>query len=257
MKEYYENKWSRNIFAFISFLMCLVSIWIIWSRESTFVVVGGLAMFGLFLYPILNSFVYKIQLSDDFIIEKSLFQTKQIFFKDITHINLQNFFAEFISNKKKIYIGKFFIRLGDEIIKTVVSKIKENPNLLIAGDPIIFQTFINDLSMNTSLPDNNENNPSEFVEKAELIKKRWLFREVNLETSKGNYKITYYGRGAGYECIFVNDELVSKKDSALWYVPNFNFSYHDLNLSVNVRVYPWFAIRKFWIEVNNKTVYSE
>lgn len=96
-----------------------------------------------------------------------------------------------------------------------------------------------------------------FIENAELIEKRWLLRIVNLITSKGNIKIAYFGRGLGYECVFVNDELASKKESFLWYVPKFSFNFKGMNISVNIRIYPWLTIRRFWIEVDNKIVYSE
>jgi len=259
MKEYSENKWAKIIFFVLSLSMCLVSLWLIWSRESAFVIVVGIAMLALSLYILINLFVHKITLNDEFIAEKSLFKSKQILLQEITHINIQSFFTEIISDRKKIHIAKFNIENSDEIIGTVISKVKDNKNLLLAGDPILFQSYVNDFSENRSLKEYNENNMTNFtfVENAELLEKRWLFRVVNLTTSKGNFKITYFGKGMGYECVFVNDDLVSKKDSSLWYVPKFDFNYQGINISVNVRIYPWLTIRKFWIEVENKIVYSE
>lgn len=96
-----------------------------------------------------------------------------------------------------------------------------------------------------------------FVESAQLIQETWLSRVVNLKTSKGIFKITYLGSGIGFESVFINDKLISKKYSSLWFIPNFSFDCKGINFSVNVRVYPWLMIRKFWIEVNNNIVYSE
>ena len=259
MKEYKENQTVKFIFVSLSFLMCLLSIWMISSMESMFVVLCGFAMLGLFLYSLINPFVHKIVLADDFIEKKTLLGKKQIFFKDVTHINVQSFFSEIRAEKKKINIGKYVMQNSDEIIGSVISKIKDNQGLLFAGDPILFQSYVNDFSGNRSLKEYNENNLTNFtfVENAELVEKKWLFRNVNLKTSKGDFKITYFGRGMGYECVFVNDELVSKKDSTLWYVSKFHFNYQEINFSVNVRVYPWMTIRKFWIEIEGKIIYSE
>ena len=259
MKEYNENKWAKIIFVCVSLLMCALALWIIIGGETIIVTLGGVAILALFLYTIVNSFVHKIILDEDFIAEKSLFKRKQILFQDITHINIQSLFAEIKSGKEKIHVGKFTIENSDEVVGSVISKIKDNERVLFSGDPIVFQSFVNDLSVPKSLTEYNESKPTDFtfVEKAELLEKRWLFRVVNLTTSRGSFKITYFGKGMGYECVFVNDDLVSKQDSHLWYVPKFDFNFQGINFSVNVRVYPWLAIRKFWIEVDNKIVYSE
>ena len=259
MKEYNENKWAKIIFVCMSLLICALALWLIFSRETMFVTFGGVAMLALSLYTLINPFIHKIILAEDFIAEKSLFKSKQILFQEITHINIQSLFAEVISGKEKIHIGKFNIENSDEIIGSVILKIKDNERLLFSGDPIVFQFYVNEFSDNKSLTEYNEGGLTNFtfVQNAELLEKRWLFRAVNLTTSKGSFKITYFGKGMGYECVFVNDDLVSKQDSHLWYVPKFIFKYQGMNISVNVRVYPWLTIRKFWIEVDNKTVYSE
>ncbi len=177
----------------------------------------------------------------------------------MTHIGVDSILTEIKAGKEKIIINKFVIENADEVIGTVISEIKDNKGLLFRGDPILFHSYINEFSDNKSLTEYNENNLTDFtfVENAELIEKRRLFRVVNLITSKGNFRITYFGKGMSYECVFVNDELVSKKDRHFWYAPNFNFNYQGINFSISVRVYPWLTIRKFWIEVDNKIVYSE
>lgn len=259
MKEYKENAYFKIISVSISLSFCFLSLWLIWNQESALVVAGGLAMLGFFLYGVINPFIYRIILTDDSIEEINLFRKKRIFFKDVTHINIQSFFSQIKAARKEINVGRVSVQNFEEIIGTVVSKIKDNKGLLFAGDPILFQSYINDYSENKLLREFGENNLTNFtfVEDAELHESRWLFRSVNLKTSKGDFNITYFGRGKGYECVFVNDELVSKKDSNLWYVPEFNFNYKGINFSVNIRVYPWLTIRKFWIEIDNQTVYSE
>lgn len=239
--------------------MCFLSFWLIWSIESVFDAIVGIAMLAFSLYGLINFFVHKIILDDKYIFEKSFLKKKQILFQDVTHIGVDSILTEIIAGKEKIRIGRFQIENADDLIGSVISKVKDNEGLLFRGDPILLQSYINDFSDNKLLNQYDENKLTDFtfVENAELLEKRWLFRVVNLKTSKGNFKITYFGKGMGYECVFVNDDLVSKQNSNLWYVPNFSFNYQGINISVNVRFHPWLTIRKFWIEVDNKIVYSE
>lgn len=259
MKEYSENKWAKIIFVGMSLPMSALAVWSILSRESAVTIVGGIGMLALFLYTLINPFVHKIILDENSITEKSLFQSNRILLQEITHLSIDGILAEIRADKRKIRIGKFNIENFNEIIGFVVSKVKDNERLLIGGDLILFQAFINECSDNKLSGKYNDYESADFtfVENAELVERRWLFRTVNLTTSKGDFKITYFGKGTGYECVFVNDELVSKKDSHLWYVPELDFNFQGMNISVNVRVYPWLTIRKFWIEVDKNIVYSE
>ncbi len=276
MKEYSYNRLTRIVFATLSLSMVVLVLWIILNIESTFDFVVCIAMLVLSSYLLIDTFVHKIFLDENSITEKSLIGNKQIIFQEITHIGIDSILTEIKSGKRKIKIGKLNFNDYDQIMGTVISKIKDNENLLFAGDPIIFQSYINEFSDNNLFTAYDENNLTDFtfVQNAELLEKRWLFRVVKLTTSKGDFKIMYFGKGMGYQCVFVNDELVlkkdshfwyvpendelvSKKDSILWYVPEFDFNYQGVNFSVKVRVYPWLTIRKFWIEVDKKIVYSE
>jgi hypothetical protein len=259
MKEYGERIWAKIFFVCSALPMSVLFLWVIFDGETLFTRLLCLAMAPVFLYAAFNSLVHKITLGDDYIAERSLLKKKQIFFTEITHIGAQNNQAEIISAKQKIHIPRFMIEDSDKIIGTVISKVKNNEQVLYGGDLIVIQSYINEFS-DENLPAEHDKNSSldfTFVEQAELVEKRLLFRVVNLTTPNGNFKITYFGKGMGYECVFVNDELVSKKDSHLWYVPKFDFTIEGMRISVNVRIYPWFTIRKFWIEVNDKIVYSE
>lgn len=259
MKEYGENKWSKIIFVGLSLSLFAFGLLAILSRESTVVVFSGIGILALSLYTLINPFVHTIILDENSITEKSLFKSEQIFLPEITHISVDNILAEIKANKRKIKIGKFNIERFDELMGAVISKIKHNEGLLVGGDLIIFQSYVNDSSENKSLTGYDENNLTDFtfVQDAKLLEKRRLFRVVNLTTSKGNFKITYFGKGMGYECVFINDDLVSKQDSHLWYAPKFDFNYKGVNFSVNVKISPWLTIRKFWIEVGGKIIYSE
>ena len=276
MKEYSYNRLTRIVFATLSLSMVVLVLWIILNIESTFDFVVCIAMLVLSSYLLIDTFVHKIFLDENSITEKSLIGNKQIIFQEITHIGIDSILTEIKSGKRKIKIGKLNFNDYDQIMGTVISKIKDNENLLFAGDPIIFQSYINEFSDNNLFTAYYENDLTNFtfVQNAELLEKRRLFRVVKLTTSKGDFKIMYFGKGMGYQCVFVNDELVlkkdshfwyvpendelvSKKDSILWYVPEFDFNYKGVNFSVKVRVYPWLTIRKFWIEVDKKIVYSE
>ncbi len=259
MKEYGDKKWVKILFAVFSLPMSVLFIWVIISGETILISLMGIPLLALFLYTLVNPFVHKIILGDDYIAEKSLFRKKQIFFTEVTHIGAQFNFLEVISAKQKINLPRFMIENSDEIIGTVLSRIKDDAGVLYGGDLIMLQSYFNEAESENLSDEHTKNSSPDFtfLSRADLLEKRWLMRVVNLATSKGNFKVTYFGKGIGYECVFVNDELVSRKDSQLWYVPNFSFNYQGLNFSVNVRVYPWMTIRKFWIEIDNKTVYSE
>ncbi len=188
-----------------------------------------------------------------------MLRRKTIFFKDITEFQIENYFVQVKSGKTQIHISRLVLENSDEIIGSVVTKLKGNKSVLCHGDPIVLQDYLNRISDTGLIAENSESEMQTFtfIESTELVKKGWLYRSVNLVTSDGSFNIAYSGQGMGYECVFVNDELVSKKDSHLWYAPKFDFEFQGMIVSVNVRIYPWMTIRKFWIEVGHKTVYSE
>lgn len=259
IKEYGENTWAKIFFLVTGLPMSVLFFWAIFNGETLFIKLLSAAMSPVFLYAAVNPFVHKIILGNGFIAEKSLFRKRQILIANITHISVQNNFAQIKSAREKIHIPRFMIKDSDKILGTIISKVKDNERVLYSGDAIVFQSYINEFSGKKALVNNNESGLPSFalVESAELVERKWLYRVVKLTTSRGVFKITYFGKGMGYECVFVNDELVSKKDSHLWYVPKFDFTVEGMRVSVNIRFYPWFTIRKFWIEINDRVVYSE
>lgn len=123
----------------------------------------------------------------------------------------------------------------------------------IASEPVV-----EDVSpVAYSLVNDEDMGVSSAVVKAELIEKGWLYRTIRLKTTGGFKTLTYYGRGAGYECVLVNSEVVSKNKSLLWYTPEFRLRVDSMDVVVNIRVWPWLTIRKFWIEVDSNMVYAE
>lgn len=93
-----------------------------------------------------------------------------------------------------------------------------------------------------------------------LAESGWLRRCIQLLTPIGT-TIEYNGRGFGFESVLVDQIIVIRETSRLWFIPRFDFEIEVENgpvpVSVEVRVWPWLCIRKFRLLVGTKCVYSE
>jgi hypothetical protein len=92
---------------------------------------------------------------------------------------------------------------------------------------------------------------------ATLRKKTWLFREWSVVTSAGEQTVSYDGRRYGYEFVRVNGSVVIKTRSWVWFIPKFEFQIGDIPARVDVRVWPWFALRAIRLQVADEICYSE
>jgi hypothetical protein len=82
-------------------------------------------------------------------------------------------------------------------------------------------------------------------------------REWEVTTPAGAFVVTYSGRGLGYESVRVNGEFAAKKRSVVWFVPRFEFTLADRQAIVEVRVWPWFALRAIRLRVGEEVCYTE
>lgn len=92
---------------------------------------------------------------------------------------------------------------------------------------------------------------------AKLLEKRWLYRKFEVLAPHGTFEVAYNGTGIGYEEVLVNGEIAKRKQSLLWYVPEFDFTVGGAQAKISVRVWAWTQIRVFDFEINGETVYSE
>jgi hypothetical protein len=86
----------------------------------------------------------------------------------------------------------------------------------------------------------------------------WLQRTLRVEISDLHFVVRYSGRGVGYESVWINSDratVVSK--SYAWFVPLFTFCLGALPAAIEVRVWPWLALRSFHLVVANQVVYRE
>jgi hypothetical protein len=90
-----------------------------------------------------------------------------------------------------------------------------------------------------------------------LEEKSWLYRAFEVVTTGGVYRVTYNGRGLGYESVTVNEEVAARQVSVMWFVPEFCFSIGSTQAIVKVKVWPWLAIRSFELIIDGESVYSE
>ncbi len=90
-----------------------------------------------------------------------------------------------------------------------------------------------------------------------LIKKSWLLRQWKVSDGVHSFTITYNGRGTGYESVLVDDDFVQRVRSIFWYIPRFEFDAHGAPFAVDVRVWPWFAIRSIRLSSSGQSLYTE
>src|SRR5262249_36995132 len=144
--------------------------------------------------------------------------------------------------------------------QVLLGRLKKFPHVQVVGDPFIISHLLNAKEDGPEMKEKlaaSELESSIKNASARLIGKRWLYREFDVHTSRGGYNVVYYGRGWGYECVLVNGEVVDKKNSYFWYVQEFRFKIGNLPAIIKVKVWPWFVLRSFVLEVGGKEVYHE
>ena len=92
---------------------------------------------------------------------------------------------------------------------------------------------------------------------ARLKDKGWLRRTLAVSTADGSYTVEYSGRGAGYETVAVNNEIVVGETSNAWFVPQFEFKLGTMPAVLDVRVWPWLAVRSLTLSVGGTVLYNE
>jgi hypothetical protein len=259
MQEYPSGKGYKYGFTLLSAAMAGLSVWIILnSQGDPRTLVGGLLMLGFFtiiLVPILR---YKIILGEDFI-ERVYFSRRKIFFRDIIQVIIENQQAYVVSREARLHISQE-ISDRSQLLQILIGRLKNFPYVQLTGDPFVISHLLDAKEHNPEMKENLGAGKLESYAgtvSARLIGKRWLYREFDVRTPRGGYTVIYYGRGLGYECVLVNDEVVDKKDSYFWYVPEFRFKIDDLPAVIKVRVWPWLILRSFILEVGGKEVYHE
>jgi hypothetical protein len=90
-----------------------------------------------------------------------------------------------------------------------------------------------------------------------LKHKGWLRRVLTVTTPEASYTVEYSGRGLGYETVSVDHEVVAGGTSVRWFIPRFEFALGARPAVVEVRVWPWFAVRSLSLFVGGTLLYQE
>jgi len=91
-----------------------------------------------------------------------------------------------------------------------------------------------------------------------VIKNGFLYKEFDVTTNAGTFKVVYNGKELGTESIWVNDKIAIRIPSLIWFVPEFDFNINgNIKSKISVRIWPWFAFRKFAFEIDGKLYYSK
>ncbi len=85
--------------------------------------------------------------------------------------------------------------------------------------------------------------------KCTLQKKAWLYRQYEIETPEGRFKVEYDGRGMGFESVLVEGQVAERRQSLVWFEPTFEFVVGSLPAQMEVRVWAWFQIKSIKIIV--------
>lgn len=91
---------------------------------------------------------------------------------------------------------------------------------------------------------------------AQLIRRGWLHRAIEVTLPDGLHVVEYDGRGLGYEQVSADGSVIRK---ALWYwfVPRFEFKLGGWPGRVEVRVWPWLTLRSLVLRVGDRIAYAE
>lgn len=95
---------------------------------------------------------------------------------------------------------------------------------------------------------------------AHLIERTFLKRvfEVSLDDSEQRpFTVVYQGRGFGNESVLVDGAVAARYGSYLWFVPHLPFRIGGRDAEIDVRVWPWLAIRSFRLSIDGDVLYME
>ena len=93
--------------------------------------------------------------------------------------------------------------------------------------------------------------------KAALEARAWLRRRLRVDTPDGPFVVEYSGRGIGSESVWINGTRIRGRGDGLWFAPLFEFPLGSVPAAVEVRVWPWLAIRSFHLVVGGEVLYGE
>lgn len=257
MKVYRVAKGWKVFLLCVSLLLTAISAWCVFRSEDTLTFFIGLGMFIVAVLTGVKIFTDKLVLGEDFMETGGLIGRKRISFEDVTSIVVHDNHAFVRSGSKQIHIGRE-IEGFSKVIGRVLVGVRSNDNVAVTGDTFAVSAHLAESTSHQAPQVSGEHKrASAALVRVELVEKRWLYRSIKLITTGGAHNVTYYGRGEGYECVLLDGQVVSKMQSMLWYAPKFQFRLGSMDVTVNVRVWPWLTIRKFWVEVDGRSVYAE
>jgi len=258
MQEFEAGKVYKWLFSCLCLALVALSIWIIvGSLKSDDPVTAGLgAVFLVFCCcSFVSIFRYRIILGEDFIERVSL-RRQRILLKDITRAVVENQQAFVFSPDARLHISQEISNRA-QLLRALFDKLKGTYKTQIAGDPFVISHVLNMPDEKVEIAQTYGPRATSDIVAVRLVEKRWLVRELDVHTSKGVYNVAYYGRGMGYECVLVNGKVVDKRNSYFWPVPEFRFTIGNLSAVIKVRMWPWFVLRSFTLEVGGRQVYHE
>jgi hypothetical protein len=91
---------------------------------------------------------------------------------------------------------------------------------------------------------------------AVAVERSWLARKFHVLTPQGGYAVDYDVSGI-VESVHVDGKRVASNWTNFWFAPRFEFRLGSYPAEIEVRVWPWFAMRWFSLRVGGRVVYEE
>ena len=92
---------------------------------------------------------------------------------------------------------------------------------------------------------------------AKVKKRGWNYRCLDITTPEGKFIVEYDTGGLGDETVFVDGEVASRPPSKAMVIPRFEFKAGTLDAVLEVRLWPWLAVRSMKLTIDSNTVYKE
>lgn len=90
-----------------------------------------------------------------------------------------------------------------------------------------------------------------------LISNGLLQRVVDIPAPSGSVLLRYSGRDIGRESVSINDDDPVSHSSYFWYVPTFEIEHDSGSYIIEIRIWPWLALRSMTVTLDKNMVYTE
>ena len=85
----------------------------------------------------------------------------------------------------------------------------------------------------------------------------WLKKTIEIEMINRSVQIDYSGRTFKFGSAYIDGVPLEADKSTFWFTPKFETLLDGNRYEIEIRVWPWLAVRSFSVSVNEKRVFLE